>query len=110
LNAVLNFVKASLHLNATLNLSMQAIAQVRTVQSFVGEARFVKAYSDALQKTTKLAGRGCLAKGLGMGCSYATTFSCWSLLLWYGGVLVRKGEVDGGQALSTIFAVFLGSL
>lgn len=91
-------------------MSMQAIAQVRTVYSFVGEERFVKAYSDALQKTMKLAASGSLAKGLGLGCTFGALFSCWALLLWYGGVLVRRGGADGGEAISTIFAVVLGSM
>ncbi|CAM6101412.1 unnamed protein product [Calypogeia fissa] len=92
------------------SIAEQAIAQVRTVYSFVGEAKFVRDYSDTLEKSLKLSSRSYLAKGLGMGCIHGIFFACWALLFWYGGVQVRKGQTDGGQALSTIFAVIYASI
>lgn len=89
---------------------VQAIAQVRTVYSFVGEARAVESYSKALQAALKLGYKGSLAKGLGMGTTYGVLFCCWALLLWYAGTLVRSGVTNGGKALSTIFAVIIGGM
>jgi hypothetical protein len=88
----------------------QALAQIRTVHSFVGEQKAVQAYSNSLQRTLKLGYQGGCAKGLGMGITYSVLFCCWALLLWYGGVLVRNGEANGGKALSTIFAVIVGGM
>lgn len=78
--------------------------------SFVGEAKFAKDYAHALEKTLKYATKGGLAKGVGMGVTYGSLFACWALLLWYGGVLVRDGTVNGGTALTTVFAVIMGSM
>ncbi|KAL3683714.1 hypothetical protein R1sor_001736 [Riccia sorocarpa] len=88
----------------------ETIGQVRTVYSFVGEDRSLKRYAKALEITLSLGYKAGLAKGLGMGSTYAVLFSCWALLLWYGGVLVRKNIVSGGQALSAIFSVIIGGL
>ncbi|KAG0586096.1 hypothetical protein KC19_2G063800 [Ceratodon purpureus] len=91
-------------------IAEQSIAQVRTVYSFVGEKKATDSYATALQRSLKLGYQGGLAKGLGMGTTYGTLFCCWALLLWYGGVLVRNGEANGGKALSTIFAVIIGGI
>ena len=80
------------------------------MHSFVGEQKAVQAYSNSLQGTLKLGYQGGCAKGLGMGITYSVLFCCWALLLWYGGVLVRNGEANGGKALSTIFAVIVGGM
>ncbi|KAL2635589.1 hypothetical protein R1flu_007068 [Riccia fluitans] len=88
----------------------ETISQVRTVYSFVGEERSVKRYAKALEITLSLGYKAGMAKGLGMGSTYGVLFSCWALLLWYGGVLVRKNIVSGGQALSAIFSVIIGGL
>ncbi|CAM6101084.1 unnamed protein product [Calypogeia fissa] len=88
----------------------QAVSQVRTVYSFVAEAKFVKAYSEALDKTLKYAMKSSLAKGLGMGVTHTCLFAAWALLLWYGGVLIREGKVNGGDAIGVVFAVIIGSM
>ena len=88
----------------------QALAQIRTVPSFVGELKAVQAYWNSLQQTLKLGYQGRCAKGLGMGITFSVLFCCWALLLWYGGVLVRNGKANGGKALFTILAVIIGEM
>lgn len=92
------------------NIAEQNLANVRTVYSFVGEEKAVTTFSNALQRTLRLGYKSALAKGLGLGVTYFVLFCCYALLLWYGGVLVRNGEVNGGKALSTIFAVIVGGM
>ncbi|KAG6551372.1 hypothetical protein Mapa_007018 [Marchantia paleacea] len=92
------------------SLAEETISQVRTVYSFVGEQKSVQHYSLSLESTLKLGYKSGSAKGIGMGGTYGTLFGCWALLLWYGGTLVRDGTVNGGQALSSIFAVIIGGL
>lgn len=83
---------------------------MRTVYSFVGEQKANQSFSDSLQSSLKLGYQSGLAKGLGMGVTYGVLFCCWALLLWYGGVMVRNGEANGGKALSTIFTVIIGGM
>lgn len=93
-----------------LAVVIQSIAQVRTVYSFVGEQKATASYNGALHRSLKLGYQSGSAKGLGMGITYSVLFCCWALLLWYGGVLVRNGDANGGKVLSTVFAVIVGGL
>ncbi|XP_042381563.1 ABC transporter B family member 1-like isoform X2 [Zingiber officinale] len=92
------------------NIAEQALAQVRTVQSFVGESRVLQAYSAALGVAQKIGYRSGFSKGLGLGATYFTVFCCYALLLWYGGFLVRHHHTNGGLAISTMFAVMIGGI
>ncbi|XP_002969904.2 ABC transporter B family member 19 [Selaginella moellendorffii] len=92
------------------NIVEEMTAQIRTVYSFVGETKALAAYTNALKKSLKLGYKGGAAKGFGVGGLYGTMFCAWALLLWYGGVLVRKGDATGGSVLSTIFAVLIGGI
>lgn len=90
--------------------SSQAIAQIRTVYAFVGEARSVESYSEALKTTLKLGRKGGMAKGLGVGFTYGLLFGAWALLLWYASLLVMDGKTNGGQAFTTILNVIISGM
>ncbi|CBI19899.3 unnamed protein product, partial [Vitis vinifera] len=83
----------------------EAISQVRTVYSFVGEDRAVETYSRSLQKALKLGKKSGFAKGIGIGFTYGLLFCAWALLLWYASKLVRHGDTNGGKAFTTILNV-----
>lgn len=83
---------------------------VRQVYSFAGEDAALRQYSGALETTLRLGlGQG-LAKGLGMGVTFGVLFCAWALQFWVGSLLVIHGKANGGQALTTMFAVILGGL
>ncbi|XP_072971431.1 ABC transporter B family member 19-like isoform X2 [Typha angustifolia] len=88
----------------------QAIAQVRTVYSFVGEGKTLNSYSEAIQKTLKLGYKAGVAKGLGIGCSYGIACISWALVFWYAGVLIRNDQTDGGRAFTAIFSAIVGGM
>ncbi|XP_010234205.1 ABC transporter B family member 1 [Brachypodium distachyon] len=97
-------------LSEASNIAEQALAQVRAVQSFVGEERVARAYSAALAVAQRIGYKNGFAKGLGLGGTYFTVFCCYALLLWYGGRLVRGGHTNGGLAIATMFSVMIGGL
>ncbi|KAJ4785049.1 ABC transporter B family member 1 [Rhynchospora pubera] len=97
-------------LSKASNIAEQALGQIRIVQAFVGESRVLQAYSAALTVAQRIGYRSGLAKGLGLGGTYFTVFCCYALLLWYGGVLVRRHHTNGGLAIATMFAVMIGGL
>ncbi|KAI3832123.1 hypothetical protein MKX03_001485 [Papaver bracteatum] len=88
----------------------QAIAQVRTVYSFVGENKALNSYSDAIQTTLKLGYKAGMAKGLGIGCTYCIACMSWALVFWYAGVFIRNGQTDGGKAFTAIFSAIVGGM
>uniref|UniRef100_A0A804MJZ6 Exocyst complex component SEC5 n=1 Tax=Zea mays TaxID=4577 RepID=A0A804MJZ6_MAIZE len=59
---------------------LAAIAQVRTVYSFVGESKALNSYSEAIQNTLKLGYKAGMAKGLGIGCTYGIACMSWALV------------------------------
>ncbi|KAL4578988.1 hypothetical protein LXL04_015123 [Taraxacum kok-saghyz] len=81
------------------------ISQIRTVYSFVGEKKAIDMYSRSLQNALKLGKRSGLAKGIGIGFTYALLFCAWALLLWYAGILVQHHRTNGGKAFTTIINV-----
>ncbi|KAI3518024.1 hypothetical protein L1887_06363 [Cichorium endivia] len=81
------------------------ISQVRTVYSFVGENKAIDLYSMSLQNALKLGKKSGLAKGIGIGFTYALLFCAWALLLWYAGILVQHHRTNGGKAFTTIINV-----
>uniref|UniRef100_A0A0D6R1U7 Uncharacterized protein n=1 Tax=Araucaria cunninghamii TaxID=56994 RepID=A0A0D6R1U7_ARACU len=91
-------------------IAEEVVGQVRTVYSFVGESRAVNSYSKALDKGLKLGYKSGLAKGAGMGVTYLVMFCAWSLVLWYGGLLVRNGKAEGGKAVTAMFSVMMGGI
>ncbi|KAG1361415.1 ABC transporter B family member 1 [Cocos nucifera] len=97
-------------LSQASNIAEQALAQIRTVQSFVGESRLLQAYSSALKVAQRIGYRTGFAKGIGLGATYFTVFCCYALLLWYGGHLVRHHHTNGGLAIATMFSVMIGGL
>ncbi|XP_008804465.2 ABC transporter B family member 19-like [Phoenix dactylifera] len=88
----------------------QAIAQVRTVYSFVGESKALDSYSEAIQNTLKLGYKAGMAKGLGIGCTYGIACMSWALVFWYAGVFIRNGQTDGGKAFTAIFSAIVGGM
>ncbi|KAF8390241.1 hypothetical protein HHK36_024766 [Tetracentron sinense] len=91
-------------------IAEQAIAQVRTVYSFVGESKALNSYSDAIQNTLKLGYKAGMAKGLGIGCTYGIACMSWALVFWYAGVFIRNGQTDGGKAFTAIFSAIVGGM
>ncbi|KAL5722705.1 ABC-type xenobiotic transporter [Ranunculus cassubicifolius] len=91
-------------------IAEQAIAQVRTVYSYVGETKALNSYSDAIQNTLNLGYKAGMAKGLGIGCTYGIACMSWALVFWYAGVFIRNGQTDGGKAFTAIFSAIVGGM
>ncbi|CAI0559838.1 unnamed protein product [Linum tenue] len=80
----------------------EAISQVRTVYSFVGEDEAVNSYSKTLKKALKWGKKSGVTKGVGIGLTYGLQFCAWALLLWYSSILISHKKTNGGKAFSTI--------
>ncbi|CAH1432791.1 unnamed protein product [Lactuca virosa] len=91
-------------------IAEQAIAQVRTVYSYVGETKALDSYSDAIQHTLKLGYKAGMAKGLGLGCTYGIACMSWALVFWYAGVFIRNWQTDGGKSFTAIFSAIVGGM
>lgn len=88
----------------------KVIANVRTVQAFVGEEKAVNSYKEALLKTYKYGIKGGVAKGLGLGSLHCVLFFSWALLVWYTSIVVHKGTANGGESFTTMLNVVIAGL
>ncbi|KAJ4952927.1 hypothetical protein NE237_029759 [Protea cynaroides] len=91
-------------------IAEEAIANVRTVQAFVGEDKAVLSYKAALKDTYKYGKKGGLAKGLGLGSVHCVLFLSWALLIWFTGIVVHKQIANGGQSFTTMLNVVIAGL
>ncbi|KAJ7566760.1 hypothetical protein O6H91_02G117200 [Diphasiastrum complanatum] len=90
-------------------IAEQAISSIRTVYSFVGESRTLNSYSKSLELTVRIGLKQGLAKGLAVG-SNGINFALWAIMAWYGSMLISQGHANGGQVLTTGFAVIAGGI
>ncbi|CAO2838015.1 unnamed protein product [Amaranthus hypochondriacus] len=91
-------------------IAEEVIANVRTVQAFVGEEKAVNSYKEALLKTYKYGIKGGVAKGLGLGSLHCVLFFSWALLVWYTSIVVHKGTANGGESFTTMLNVVIAGL
>ncbi|KAJ6684730.1 ATP-BINDING CASSETTE SUB-FAMILY B [Salix purpurea] len=83
----------------------EAISQIRTVYSFVGEEKAIEEYFQSLKKALKLGKKSGIAKGVGIGSTYGLLFCAWAMLLWYSSILVKRGDTNGAKAFTVIINV-----
>ncbi|KAI5058687.1 hypothetical protein GOP47_0026857 [Adiantum capillus-veneris] len=85
----------------------EAISNIRTVAAFSAEDKVLNLFSKELSAPRKKAFvRGQVA-GIGFGVSQFVVF-CWcGLALWYGSVLIRKGEATFGQSMKCFMVLVI---
>nr|XP_043633553.1 ABC transporter B family member 15-like [Erigeron canadensis] len=88
----------------------QALSNVRTLYSFVGESKTIREYSAALQGTMKLGIKQGLAKGLAIGSNGGVVFAAWSFMCWYGSRLVMYHGASGGTVFNVGAALNIGGI
>jgi ATP-binding cassette subfamily B (MDR/TAP) protein 1 len=91
-------------------IAEQAVSSIRTVYSFVGEAKAMANFSSALDATVKLGLKQGLAKGIAIGGNGSLSFSLWAFISWYGSRLVMNHEATGGQIFGVGYCIILGGL
>ncbi|KAG8383258.1 hypothetical protein BUALT_Bualt05G0165700 [Buddleja alternifolia] len=87
----------------------QAISNIRTVYSYVGEQKTVDKFGHALQKSMNLGIKQGLMKGLMIG-SMGMIFATWAFQSWVGGLLVTKNGESGGHVFISGICIILGGL
>nr|QVT92274.1 ABC transporter [Salvia miltiorrhiza] len=87
----------------------QAISNIRTVYSYVGEQNTVKQYSHALEESTRLGIKQGLTKGLMIG-SMGMLFATWAFQSWVGGLLVTEHGESGGRVFVSGASIITGGM
>lgn len=78
----------------------ESIANLRTVRAFAAEGRETRHYETQLDASFALAKTRINTSGVFMGVSMSAAFGAVALVFWYGGRLVRSGEMSAGDLTS----------
>lgn len=79
------------------------------VASFTGEEQAVAKYSQSLIKVYQTAVQEALASGVGFAILFSVFICSFGLAIWYGGKLIIEKGYTGGEVVTVIFAVLIGS-
>ncbi|KAJ1949983.1 hypothetical protein FBU59_000895, partial [Linderina macrospora] len=86
----------------------EVLSSIKTVMAFGGEGRELKRYSEKVAKARATGLRKAKVLGGSMGFILFTIYSVYALGFWFGGKLVRNGEMSPASALSVFFSLIIG--
>ncbi len=86
--------------------SEEALAGIRTVQSFVREGHELERYRKGLAGLLRLELRNARLVGAFVGVLHFAGFSAFAGVLWYGGLLIQQGELTAGELASFLLYTF----
>lgn len=91
--------QASELFDAANQTASEAFEATRTVAAFQLADPLGRVYEGLLAKPQAAVFARAHASGLGFGFSQFAVFSVYALAFWYGGQLMRAGQMDFGQVL-----------
>ncbi|KAL4643335.1 hypothetical protein ACB092_02G084900 [Castanea dentata] len=87
----------------------QTIGSIRTVASYTGEKQAIAKYNKSLTKAYKSGVQEGLAAGLSLGVVMFILYCSYALAVWYGGKMILDKGYTGGDVITVMFAVMVGS-
>lgn len=84
----------------------ESLSGIRTVQAFTGEDTQRQKYGSQLESLLKLELRNARLLGAFSGIIQFIGFSSFAVVLWYGGLLIQRGELSAGQLTAFLLYVF----
>ncbi|CAL0322156.1 unnamed protein product [Lupinus luteus] len=96
------FVQAQ---NQSTQIAVEAVYNHRVVTSFGSITKVLLLFDEAQEAPRKEARKKSWLAGIGMGSALCLTFMSWALDFWYGGILVKKGEITSGDVFKTFFVL-----
>ncbi|XP_012089551.2 ABC transporter B family member 19 isoform X2 [Jatropha curcas] len=99
-----------LYLSEATAMVEQAICQIKTVFSFVGENHEIKSFSQSMFKQLSLGKGEALVKGVGTGMFQTVTFTSWALIIWVGAIVVTANRSSGGEVIAVVMSILFGAI
>ncbi|TPX31394.1 hypothetical protein SmJEL517_g05260 [Synchytrium microbalum] len=90
-------------LASAASVAQEVISQVRTVRAFAKEEYSLNQYSNAIEETQKVGKRIAVAQSIFMGAMSFLPQTSIALVLYFGVLLVIKGEITAGLLTSFLF-------
>ncbi|CAA3012788.1 ABC transporter B family member 8 [Olea europaea subsp. europaea] len=89
--------------NHSTQIAAEAVYNHRIVTSFGSLGNVLQIFNEAQDEPKKEARKKSWLAGIGIGSAQGLTFICWALDFWYGGKLVKNGEISAGDVFKTFF-------
>jgi len=90
-------------------LAQEALANVRTVYSYNGEARTITAYDEALAAPEAVGTRQGFFNGLTIGMTTFVTYCGYALSMWYGSTQIAyPNGYTGGDVINVLLSALIG--
>lgn len=88
----------------------EALTLFRTVVAYGGEATEAAKYERLLRRAARDEERRSHLMGVSIGISMLIMLSVYGLSFWYGGKLVRDGDVTSGAVVTVFFAIIISAM
>ncbi|GAB0497723.1 hypothetical protein MMPV_009060 [Pyropia vietnamensis] len=88
----------------------EALALFRTVVAYGGEDTEAAKYERLLRRAAREEERRAHLMGVSIGISMFIMMAVYGLSFWYGGRLVRSGEVTSGSVVTVFFAIIISAM
>lgn len=95
-----NFVKAQ---NQSTQIAVEAVYNHRIVTSYGSVGKVLELFDGAQDEPRSEGRKKAWLAGIGMGSAQCLTFMSWALDFWYGGRLVKMGQISAGDVFKTFF-------
>ncbi|KAL9994677.1 putative ABC transporter type 1, transmembrane domain-containing protein [Helianthus debilis subsp. tardiflorus] len=88
----------------------QTIGSIKTVASFTGEKKAVADYNKSLVDAYRSSVHEGLVAGFGIGSTVFIMFCTYALAVWYGAKMILEKGYTGGDVLTVVISVLMGSM
>ncbi|KAI9482877.1 MAG: P-loop containing nucleoside triphosphate hydrolase protein [Benjaminiella poitrasii] len=92
------------------SIAEQVFSGIRTVYSFSLQDRFGTLYEEKLERALKAGVKRGTVLGMGFGAFIFILFATYGLTFWYGGRLIRRGEIDGPTVMVVFYSMMIGAM
>ncbi|KAJ6343832.1 hypothetical protein OIU76_005556 [Salix suchowensis] len=92
------------------NVVEQTIGGIRTVASFTGEKKAINIYNQLLVIAYRSGVQEGIFSGFGVGVVMLIVFCSYAVAVWFGAKMVLEKGYTGGEVISVIVAVLIGSM
>ncbi|KAG9449100.1 hypothetical protein H6P81_009065 [Aristolochia fimbriata] len=91
--------------NRSTQIAAEAVSNHRIVSSFGCVGKVLEIFDAAQEEPKRAARKKAWLAGIGIGSAQCLTFLCWALDFWYGGRLVKAGQISAGDVFKTFFVL-----
>ncbi|KAI3634636.1 hypothetical protein MIR68_007017 [Amoeboaphelidium protococcarum] len=91
-------------------VAQETLTNIKTVAAFNAQERSIKEFSTMLDTVLKTGVIRSWKIGLLLGVFFGTLIGVYTFAFWFGGDMVGRGEIQGGDVLTVLFVIIISAL